>query len=440
YRYTQDLVPEGDAIVLGIWALFGAAALLATRPWESRSRYGSQLRYIGLVSAVCGLGFLLFLLTPWGRYQVVRFETNHLNLRMSNFEDGLRQDLSRELCDPTLGPYLSADIALLKTLAARDQLLGQPLAARVVVASLRSQGFGWNDLRALPGGRNLLMGALLAEPDPWPEQSWQPHPALDPAPEQGLACGLFDRRQAVKTLDDYISSLDGAEWRRLEPAVVALMRFPVLTTEAQRDRVLAAWPGAFHDAADLAQAGLAMRAEVAGLLSPATSVTMAVVTRGEFQRSNASELTQTLPLMARGLVHACGVETRLAEPAQADLLITLELDEVPHYDWSRPTYRTETVVTRRRGYGRYAIPQTVTESRRVAAGSEQLTEYAPIASIRFSYAGKEVVMGPFMVQWHRYFYDFENRRYPDSPDDLYGRLWPLGVHTDWFLFKRPDED
>ena len=197
---------------------------------------------------------------------------------------------------------------------------------------------------------------------------------------------------------------------------------------------------AFHDAADLAQAGLAMRAEVAGLLSPATSVTMAVVTRGEFQRSNASELTQTLPLMARGLVHACGVGTRLTEPAQADLLITLELDEVPHYDWSRPTYRTETVVTRRRGYGRYAIPQTVTESRRVAAGSEQLTEYAPTASIRFNYAGKEVLMGPFMVQWHRYFYDFENRRYPDSPDDLYGRLWPLGVHTDWFLFKRADED
>ncbi|MGE0494536.1 MAG: hypothetical protein AB7S38_35330 [Vulcanimicrobiota bacterium] len=438
YRHTADLSLDGDAQTLGIWLVLACLALVATRPWQNRSRYGTGIRWIGVVSAGCGLALVVFFFLPWGRYQAIKFETHRLNLHVTNYEDGLRGDLSRELFDPQVGPYLTADAALLKTLVERDQLLTEPLAARLVMASLLDQGLDWDQLRGLPGGKNLLMGALLAEPDAWPDQP-ATHPPLQPDPEQGLTCGLFSREQVARTLADYVSTLDGADWHALEPAVVACMHFPDLATETQRARVFTAWSSAFRDAGQLAVQALSMRAELIDLLGSTRTVRLAVVTKGEFQQSYKEELTRVLPLMAAGLVHACGVKTVPAQPDQADLLITLELGEVPHYDWSRPTYRYETVVTQRRGYGRYAIPQTVTESRRVADGSERMTEYAPTARVLFRYAGKEIVMGPLIVQWHRYFYDAEQHRYPDSPDDLYGRLWPLGVHLDWFLFKRPDE-
>lgn len=429
---------DDDAWVLALWLLLGAALLVWGKPWQRLQRWGSRWRLLCLSLSLISLAFTVFLSTGVGRYGTVIFETRVANLRITNYSDGLRTDLGSELLDPVIGPRLTRNPGLLKHLVAvsDDSLLKQPRAARVLVTALAAAEGGVEPILDLPGGPAVAFVGLLgeADPQPWHRLEWVPKPELNPQPELGLRAGIFSPPLARRVLQTALTE------QPEEPLLFAMMNFPTLFLEPEREELLKRWGKEFEDLEELAVEGLVMRAQLKELLGETDSVSVAVVMNETSSLGSVyRHVPETLPRMIVGLVTSCGVMARPAPPDEAELVFEVRLSQVAHHEWSRPTYKYETYYEYQstgrsiRGYSMGS--RRVRKERRVSSGSETVTAFVPVAKVQARFQGRTLEYPESLLHWHNFRYDYENNRFLDlDKENVFGRMWPLGIHERNFVF------
>lgn len=432
---------DGDVVVLFLWMLLVSVILLATKPWVKRSKLGGPVRIIASVLALVSAFLMAFWGSGFGRAWMVKFEATVANLGVTSYQEGLRTDLTLELVDPKIGPHLITDKGFLCRLVgkAEENLADSPRAARVVLSTLKAKGMTWSEIVALPNAQNLVLGALLAEadPQPWHRLDWVPQPELAPSPELGLNTELLSEQEGREVLALAFEGLEQMGTAQMERLLMAVMSFPTLTTEDQREGLFKRWAGSFEDLEELAVDGLVIRQQVREFLGPREEVSVNLhLEGGTPSGSTYRHVPETLPRMILGLIHSCGVKTKQTQTGELE--ITVHLSEISHHSYSRPTYKYETYYeTTTSGYSRPGLIRSrqVKRERQVVSGHEEMTVFVPVASIELRLGEQVLNLDRELLHWHNLRYDYENKRFMDlDKEEVYGRMWPLGLHEKNFVF------
>ena len=393
----------GDSLPLLGWAAFSLILLLVARPGRRVSRYGSGLRALSLGMALLCLGFVLVASTGWGRYRLIRLETLTLSLGITGSPgEGKRTNLTGEILSQTSGPYLLQDVPFMRYLAGRGQgYLDQPRAARVLYASLLAHGVTEEELWDNSTTRVFLLACLMAEAEPMSEPM---------------------ARRIVSYFSDQASRNDRSV---AEGLVFCLVQFPALFTSQSRERVMESWASKFQDLEPLAVEGLIRRKQVQALLSGLEMVSI----RLEMQGAEGNrDLQAVLPEAVEGLIRSCGVSVGGTEAPE--LQVRLRLREIPHHQFSRPTYKYETYYqeSQRHGSKYWHQPQRLKKERQVLTGYQTETQLAPVIQVTLTRGKESLQLPETLVYWHHLRFDQQRKVFLDVKNEgVYGRMWPFGV-------------
>ena len=437
---------EHNILSFLVISLIVLCILLAGLPWQKISRFGSPLRYLAVGTTVMGMLSLIFWCTGWGRYQVIRFEAMVLNLGISSYQDGLRQNLNLELVDSLVGPYLYEDEALLDHLArlSPNPLLESPRAARLVLNSLQQRGHAVSDFATDGQPSEFLLACVMAEsdPEPWHGLPWAEVAEVREVEESGFHAGLLKKAEAESILEPFLKGQAGIGRSALQGLVFACTQYPDLFSDRERDEVMLSWSNNFDELEPFAVEGLVIRSQFRELLAGARRLKVHVEQRGSApSKYHYSLLPVTIPEMILGIVRSCGVELEVVESAtQADLKIVVVLSESALYTYSKSTYEYQDNQNQKfeiRPWKPDGFPQrrSVTERKRVRTGSEDKTIYAPTASATATLGGNRVEFEPGLIYWHDLTYDKKNRNYKRyKTEDSWERMWPLGLQAKLFRY------
>lgn len=436
------LLDDHNLSILGI-VLFFLVVLVATKPWRRVSLLGSQLR---LFSMTTGLFFFLLVTlwgTGWGRHQTGRYEALVSNFGITNFEQGPRRDFNSDLTTEMVGPYLAKDKELLHTLAREsgDQLLTNPRAARVVLASLVNLGVSVDQLLQETPQSTFLLACLVAETDekPWHGLSWVAEPkSSTPA----FKAGLLTPEQAILVLKPFLQELENQQRPTLQGLVFSVMNFPSLFSAQDRDLVMEAWAKSFDDLEDLAVEGLVIRAQLKELLGDADHVNLHLDVTGAPPSDYYYQwVPQTLPQMVFGLIRSCGPEIQqVGDPGKADMRLKVHISQIAVYDYRRPNYSYESYYeyrTSSMGSKPWRSYRTrVKRSKQVLTGYSNETQFAPTATVELDYRGQKLDFEPGLIYWHSLTYDKEKGRYQSFPtEDAWRRAWPFGIQDKMYEYR-----
>jgi hypothetical protein len=423
-----------DSLPLFLWAVVSIALLLGTKPWSPASRYGSSIRYVGVVLAVCCAVFVLLCTTSWGRYKLYRFETLTANWGITNY-DGVRLDSPIER-EPGAGEYVARDPELRDFAFQKSGLdfLGSPRATAVVVSLELAGGTTFQELLQKPQGPLMLLGTLVnqANPDPWTDElSWFERP-------EQIVLSVEQGRTVVKRLSVEFEKLPVVT---LENLLFVAMHYPELFEDGQRESLFEAWAAGFDDLQPLAVEGLVVRRQMMELLPQGKrTVNLSVTVTGgvpsTYYYRNVDKIARQMIL---GLVRSCGVQVLEAEPVDLEVVVTLS--QVAHHTYSKPTYDYETYYEHRtsgRSINGYAFrTQKVAKQRQVITGHTEETSYAPVARITLTAGDKTMELPEMLLFWHHLRFDHENNRFLDLQNEkTYGRMWPFGLHKRLFEWER----
>lgn len=422
--FTEDSLP------LFIWALIGLVMLLASQPWKPVSKVGSYLRYSGIVLAgVCAI-FVLLCSTSWGRYRILRFEALTANLGVTNYgKVKLAYTLMKEA---DTGRYIVSDQEL-RNFAFHNlghDFLTSPKSASALVEAELNAGTGFQELLDKPQGGDILLGVLASQAisGPWTDPAWPAKP-----PE-----ALINKEQGQELVGRLSEQVDKLSSETLEYTVFALMNFPELFQDAQREALLKAWVSGFSDLQPLALEGLVLRGQVSELLPKGKDpVSISVdITGGLPSKYYYRNVDKIAKLLCLGLVRSCGVSVKETEGGESDLTISVVLSQIAHHTYSKPTYSYESYYEHHySGVGLRRVPYKVKKTREVISGSTQETAYAPVARITLSNETDSLELPEMLLFWHHLRYDKEKKRFTDLKNEkTFGRIWPFGVHKR--LFER----
>ena len=433
-----------NLFILGV-ILFFMLVLAATKPWRRVSLYGSQFRVFSMGVALFFFVVVALWGTGWGRHQTARFEALQANLGITTYKEGSRRNFNVDLTTEMMGPYLAKDKVLLHELAldSSDELLKDPRAARVVLASLVDLGVSVDALLQEHPQSIFLLACLMAETDeqPWHGLSWLSTPKPPEDSSSPLHAGLLNSKQAALVLAPFLQSLETQKRPVLQALTFCVMNFPKLFSPQERDRVMQAWAGSFDELEGLAVEGLVVRAQVKELLGDEEHLKFYMEVTGDPPSDYSDQwIPQTLPQMVLGLIRSCGPEVQeVKDPGKADMRLKVHISQVALYDYSQPNYSYETYYEYQTNYfGRkpwHNYRSRVKRSKRVHTGFSDKTQYAATATVALDFRGQELIFEPGLIYWHSLTFDKETGRYQSFPkEDARGRVWPFGLQDKLYQY------
>jgi hypothetical protein len=375
----------GDNLPLLGWALVALLLLIAIKP----RRF--PLRALSLGVATLSLVFVVLASTPWGRYQWVRLQK--------------KTNLTAEILSPDLGPFVLQDRPFMEYLAEHGEgYLEQPRAAQNLLSSLQAHGVTAEQLWERSSNRVFFLACLMAKAGP---------------------ADKLDRLIVSHFVD-----LANSNPRPVSEGLVFVMtRFPSLFDPRSRERLTESWASQFKDLEPLAVEGLIRRKQVQAFLGGRDAISLQLEIKGA-----PSELQTLLAEVVAGLIRSCGVTL---QPGGETLHVVLSVREIPHHQFSRPTYRYETYYqeVQARGLKHWHLPRQVQKQRQVLSGSTTETQFAPVIQVTLNYAGQRLEMPETLLFWHHLRFDPERNVFLDiNNEGVYGRTWPFGLRQS--LYRR----
>ena len=431
-RADRGLFDENTGPLV-LWALIALAIILVTKPWLKKSRVGCGLRYIGLFSGVGALVFLLACLIGYGRYQMARFETLHLNLGISYSHRLPGRSAPKRILSKLTGPYVLKDNAMMETLARRypEDILESPQAARLACGALVKNGRSFQELWEDPDLHLLWLACLQAEanPQPWVGYEW----AKDSIEATAEGRVTTDEQRKIITAD-FLDKRDDLSFKAAQSLLFVAVTFPELFSKDQLDSLFHSWAQEFKTLESLAVSGLILRDELCRFLGEEKELTVYLEEVGgglDGQVTWSNMVPYAAPQMVLSLIRSCGVSVREVESREeAQLLVNLSIRSVAIYDYQAPVYKYETYYkseyTRIGKYG--SVSRQVPRQRQVQSGSETRTQYGPEIRVSFQKDGKFWSPDESLFYWHHITFDHEKNRHLNAGEETdFGRMWPFGL-------------
>lgn len=435
---------DENAGPLVAWAMVAGGILLASKPWNQQSQFGSQLRLAGLLCSKWSLVFLILAILPYGRYRIIRFESLYLNLGIAHHQarhskdfDLVGWEITGEIVSSKTGPYILNDVPLMRDFAGGHgpSFLLKPQAARLLYGALKKKGVDFQQLWREQRYRTFLLACLQADanPKPWVGMSWSKD-YVSPAPG-GRVLEAQHRRQVCHWFFEQRDTLDLKIGQSL---VFVVLNFPKLLEPGQHDLLMESWARKFKTLESLAVNGLMVREDLKQFLGDVDSLKVQLAPEGfgPFENITSSNCKPySVPQMVLGLIRSCGVETEEATDTSADLVVSIKQSSRAIYDYDSPTYSYQTdYVQRRTRVGKYGSrTRTVPVQRQVRTGSKKKTQYGAVLTLTFRKGEQTLKLPDTLLYWHHVTYDHENGRYLDAGEESrYGRMWPFGLDEDLF--------
>ena len=426
---------------LVLWALISCAIILATKPWVTKSRTGSGLRYFGLFTGVGSLVFLVACLTGYGRYQIARFETLHSNMGISYSPRLPGWSAPERILSQLTGPYVLKDTVMMETLARRypEELLKSPQAARLACGALLKNGRSFQELWEDADLHLLWLACLQAEinPHPWVGYEW----AKDYV--EALPGGRVTTDEERKTIvEKFVAKRDSLDFKPAQSLLFVGVNFPELFSKDQLDSVFHSWAQKFKTLESLAVSGLILRDELSRFLGEEKELTVFLEKESgtlDRQMTSTNMEPYAAPQMVLSLIRSCGVSVREVENREAaQLVVKLSLTSVPIYDYRAPVYEYETYYKREyTRIGKYgSVSRQVPRQRQVQKGSETRTQYGPEIRVSFERDGKVWSSEESLFYWHHITFDHDKNRHLDAGEETdFGRMWPFGLNHHLLRYK-----
>ena len=185
------------------------------------------------------------------------------------------------------------------------------------------------------------------------------------------------------------------------------------------------WASKFQDLEPLAVEGLICRKRVQALLGGLEAVSI----RLEMQGAEGNrDLQAVLPKVVEGLIQSCGVP--VAGDQAQELKVQVTLREIPHHQFSRPTYKYETYYQESQAHGIkvWHQPRRLQKERQVLTGYQSETQFAPVIQVTLTRGKESLQLPETLVYWHHLRFDQQRKVFLDvNNEGVYGRMWPFGV-------------
>lgn len=429
---------------LVVWAVVAGAILLATKPWNEKSQFGSQLRMFSLLCSKWSLFFLILVILPYGRYRIIRFESLYLDFGIAHYQSRHSRDfdlvgweVTKEIVSAKTGPHILRDVPLMKHFAGSHgpSFLLKPQAARLLYGALKKNGVDFQEIWADERYRTFLLACLQAEanPQPWVGMSWSEEHV---SPAAGNL--ILEPQQRKQVCRWFFEQRDKLDLTTSQSLIFVALNFPKLLDPGEHDLLMESWAKKFKTLESLAVNGLMVREDLKDFLGDTRTLKVKLEPEGFVQLDSITSSNlkpYSVPQMVLGLIRSCGVEAEEVDDESADLVVSVKQTSKAIYNYESPTYTYQTDYEQRTTrVGKYGSrTRSVPVQRQVRTGSEKKTQYGPVLTLTFREGEQTLHLPETLLYWHHLTYDHENGRYLDAGEESrYGRMWPFGLDEDLF--------
>lgn len=365
---------SGSSFLLLCWVVPVFVILLCTRPWRSRSRYGSVLGMSGLV--LCSLSTALIFTASFAHHRVklLRFELRHLPLQIALKPDRPARSISRYVLSYDSGPRVLKDKELLKTMAAnhgRGLLQEDDRATALIWLALIKQGIDFEQSWEQDEYKWFLLACWQADDEPLEESRFRFRWAEPLLADQGHLLSAAQKKQIAHY---FWERRDELTTDQMQSLLWSACRDETVLDASRMEALLQSWAGRLAVSKEPLAETLEHRELLKAFFSDDPAFTLASRV-GKWERSTYNVLYDKVPSsldsMLESLFGSLGMSLEFVEtweeadvrcqisleapsnrstfyrrPPEGSIHITftkrsgevLELDEVPYF-WSPEGYR-----------------------------------------------------------------------------------------------------
>ena len=407
----------------------GASSAFAWLTFQFRRSVGDRF-WRGLQGAMaaataCLLAVLLVGQSSWVRYQVYRWELfgNHFGFTAYD-QAGTEQQLVWKLGRTGIGGWLQRDAEVLRHLATNcgDLFAQEPEVAKTSLTSLQACGVSLSDCLADRDADAFLLYALAGEMfADVPERQWS-----------DSQTSLFLNRK--------VAEIDSLSRKELEALVVCIGLRSELVEKAQREKVLSAWLQSVPEFAGLLRDEIQLGRMLNEAFEDQGVDSIRLVTQEGHRlpyQATQDRLSLVINRSLETLINLTGDKPVIWKQQDADLEITISLDSLVLEEYQVPATELRSVYVpgRTQRYGRQRRYRTGrTELQLVkTGGSETRRVFGTTVALDLAFQSDPFGIAETLAYWTDHFRDRKDVTLDASVQrELYGRVWPLGIHRAYF--------